>query len=84
MTAIIALGALFVLRDGFKMLENPVLRRKRLIIFGVFYSFVAIYVIAEVVTGNEPPLALLGLPIGLLCIRTFFRAASKIKVPPKD
>ena len=48
---------------------------------GILYSVNATYLIIRVATGAEPIQTLIGLPIGLLFIWAFFRAARNIRVP---
>jgi hypothetical protein len=83
-TAAIMLVAWLFLSDGFKLLEDPVRRRRCLMVAGGLYCFCSIFAIAEVLKRDQPPQALLGLPIGLFFIWLSFRAARKIKIPPKE
>jgi hypothetical protein len=84
LSALIAVASWLFMRSGLKTIESPKRLRRTLIFFGILYSFAAIYAISLVVAGSEPPQALIGLPIGLLFVWFYFRAASKVKVPPKD
>lgn len=84
LSALIAVAAWLFIRSGLKTLENPKRLRRTLIFFGILYSFAAVYAISLVVAGSEPPQSLIGLLIGLLFVWFYFRAASKVKVPPKD
>jgi hypothetical protein len=56
--------------------------RRRLIRSGMLYVFALAIGIVEVVTGREPAMLLLGLPIAGLIAWGFFRKALKIKIPP--
>jgi predicted permease len=59
-------------------------RQRRLVIAGIFYAAIAAYNIGSVIVGSEPVKSLVGLPIGLLFIWAYFRAAQNVKVPPQQ
>lgn len=84
MTAAIVLGTWLLMRDGFKMIDNPAFARKRLIFIGILYSLSTIFLIIEVLLHDEPPQILLGLPIAVLLIWNAFNSARRIKLPPKN
>jgi flagellar basal body-associated protein FliL len=82
-SAFIGWMAWLSLKSAFKTLENPK-RMKRLLTLGaMIYLFGAVNGIVKVATGSAPLLSLIGLPIPLLFIWFFLRAASRVKVPPK-
>jgi hypothetical protein len=46
------------------------------------YGFGIVYGVSQVLTGNAPAQALLGLPIPLLLVWVYLRAAKRVKIPP--
>ena len=62
--------------------KDPAYHRRRLFRWGTIYACAALFVIVEVGTGKEPIQALSGLPIGLLLVWWYFRAAARVKIPP--
>ena len=81
--ALIGLLAWRFIKSAEKTLVDPRRLRRRLIVSGAIYALCAINVLVSVATGGMPPLALVGLPIGLAYIWFFLRTASRIKIPPK-
>jgi hypothetical protein len=64
--------------------RDPRYLRRRLLEMGMLYIGCAIFAIANVATGREPIKSLIGLPIGVLFIWMYLRAAIRVKVPPAD
>jgi hypothetical protein len=48
----------------------------------ILYLASSIYGVAEVISGNEPLIGLIGLPFSLVFIWTFLRAARQMRIPP--
>jgi hypothetical protein len=82
-TAALALGMWRMFRRVERAERDPKYLRRQLRRVGWFYVLAALSGIALVVSGNEPKEALIGLPIVALFIWTFFRAASRVKIPPE-
>jgi hypothetical protein len=66
------------------MERDPKLLPRRILRMGLFYICSAGYGIVEVVTGNLPPIALIGLPVAAGIAWTLIREASNVKVPPSN
>jgi hypothetical protein len=80
-SAFIGWMAWVFLKSSEKTLADPRRLRRRLIFSGALYLLCAINAILEVATGKMPPLALVGLPIGLTLVWLYLRAASRVKIP---
>jgi uncharacterized membrane protein YvlD (DUF360 family) len=48
----------------------------------MLYVAVVVINIVDVATGKRPKMMLLGLPITMLIAWMFFRAATRVKIPP--
>jgi hypothetical protein len=63
--------------------RDPRYVRRWLILFGILYGFGALTSVAKVMSGNAPPLSLIGLAIPVFIVWYCFRGALRMKVPPK-
>ncbi len=64
--------------------RDPRYLHRRLLAMGMLYIGCALFAIAQVATGREPIKSLIGLPIGVMFIWMYLRAAIRVKVPPKE
>jgi MFS family permease len=65
-----------------RMEREPRYRRRWMYYGAAIYGVGAVYGVSQVLSGNAPPQALLALPIPLLFIWLYLRAAKSIKIPP--
>jgi len=72
-----------VCRSAERAERDPKYLRHRLIRWGTLYVAVVVIALVEVATGKEPKVLLIGLPITMLIAWRFFRAATKVKLPPE-
>jgi hypothetical protein len=63
--------------------RDPRYVRRWLILFGALYGFAALTSVSKVISGDAPPLSLIGLVIPVLIAWYCFRAAVRMKFPPK-
>ena len=84
LSAFIGWVAWRVFKSAERAERDPRYLRRRLLGMGILYIGCAIYAIANVATGREPIKSLIGLPIGVLFIWMYLRAAIRVKVPPTD
>ena len=57
-------------------------RRRMLLRMALLYVACAVFGIAEVISGRAPKESLLGLPIAAFLALAWWKAASRVKVPP--
>ena len=69
-------------RSAERMERDPKYLRRRLIRGAMIYGFGALFGLVEIVRGELPIQALIGLPISLFMIWVILRTASKVKIPP--
>jgi len=62
--------------------RDPRYLRRRFIRWGMLYVAVVGINIVDVATGKQPKMMLIGLPITMLIAWMFFRAATRVKIPP--
>jgi MFS family permease len=65
-----------------RMEREPRYRRRWMYYGAAVYGFGIVYGVSQVLTGNAPAQALLGLPIPLLLVWVYLRAAKRVKIPP--
>ena len=63
--------------------RDPRYVRRWLILFAALYGFGALTSVSRVISGDAPPLSLIGLAIPVLIVWYCCRAAIRMKVPPK-
>jgi threonine/homoserine/homoserine lactone efflux protein len=64
--------------------RDPRYLRRRLLSMAMLYIGCAVFAIAQVATGKEPIKSLIGLPIGVMFIWMYLRAAIRVKAPPRE
>jgi phosphatidylglycerophosphate synthase len=84
LSAFLGLVAWRVYKSAERAERDPRYLRRRLLGMGMLYIGCALFAIANVATGREPIKSLIGLPIGVLFIWMYLRAAIRVKVPPKE
>jgi hypothetical protein len=65
-----------------RMEREPRYRRRWMYYGAPINGFGVVYGVSQVLTGNAPAQALLGLPIPLLFVWFYMRAAKRVKIPP--
>jgi len=77
-TAVLIWLSLHLVHDAEKMERNPRLLRRRLLIWGTLYVFSSGWGIIQVVRGNEPPAALVGIVVAASLAWLLIRGASRV------
>jgi len=62
--------------------REPRYRRRWLLYGAAIYGFGIVAGISQVLSGNAPPATLLVVPIPLLFVWLYLRAAKRVKIPP--
>ena len=62
--------------------REPRYRRRWLLYGGALYGFGIVAVVSQVFSGDAPPTTLLAVPIPILFVWLYLRAAKRVKVPP--
>jgi cytochrome bd-type quinol oxidase subunit 2 len=60
-----------------KSAHDPKHARRSLIVLSVFYVVNALYIFSEIIRGEEPPLALIGLPVVILYMWYLWRSMNR-------
>jgi len=81
-TALLIWACLHVIRDAEKMQRDPKLLCRRFRFLGIVYIVGCLFGIFHVATGSEPPITLIGLPIGATLAWFWIKQASNVKIPP--
>jgi len=71
-------------RFAVRMERDPQHARRRLLRRGMIYVGCTLLLVVLVATGREPKQGLIALPIGVAFAWTSFRAAFRVKVPPRE
>ena len=82
-SAVLAWGMWRTFRRVERAERDPRYLRRLLMRGGLLYACAAVIGTVLVVTGSEPKESLIGLPIAALLMWMFFRAAIRVKAPPK-
>ena len=77
-TAVLIWGCFRLVRDAEKMERNLRLLRRRLLIWGTLYVVSSGWGIIQVVRGNEPPAALIGVVVAASLAWLLIRGASTV------
>jgi hypothetical protein len=77
-TAVLIWGSLHLVHDAEKMERNPRLLRRRLLLWGTVYVLSSGWGIIQVVRGNEPPAALVGIVVAASFAWLLIRGASRV------
>ena len=86
---VLAVTAIFgwMMWRAFRMVEraerDPRYLRRLLLVLPTLYACSTCYAMVQVLTGKEPPQALIGLPIVVVISWVYVRAALRVNVPPK-
>jgi len=80
-TAVLVWACFGIVRDAERMQRDPKFLRRRALLLGTLYVISAAYGVSQVIEGNEPPIALIGLPIAAAFAWTFLKAAANVKPP---
>lgn len=83
-TALLIWACFRLVRDAEKMERDPTLLRRRMLRMGLFYICCAVLGIARVVSGDLPPMALIGLPVTAGIAWILIKQASNVKIPPSN
>ena len=67
-----------------RMERDPRYLRRRLFWFGMLYVAGAVFAVYEVAVGDEPLATLVGLPVSLAFAWFWLRAATRVRVPPRN
>jgi hypothetical protein len=81
-TALLVWGCFRLICDAEKMQRDPTLLRRRMVRLGLFYICCAVLGIVRVVTGDLPPMALIGLPVTAGIAWILIKQANNVKIPP--
>lgn len=63
--------------------QEPRYRRRWLLYGAAIYGFGVVAGVSQVLSGDAPPWALLCVPIPLLFVWLYLRAAKQVKIPPE-
>jgi hypothetical protein len=77
-TAVLIWLSLHLVHEAEKMERNPRLLRRRLLIWGSLYVVSSGWGIIQVVRGNEPPAALVGIVVAASLAWILIRGASRV------
>jgi dipeptide/tripeptide permease len=77
-TAVLIWLSLHLVHDAEKMERNPRLLRRRLLIWGTLYVVSSVWGIIQVVRGNEPPAAFVGIVVAAGFAWLLIRGASRV------
>jgi len=75
--------ALRIAKSAERSISDPRYRRRRLIYLAAVYGVGTVLGVIEVIRGELPGLAMIGVAITLLLVCWSLRTAIKIKVPPQ-
>ena len=66
-----------------RMEREPSYRQRWMYYGAAIYGFGMLYGVVQVLTGNLPAQTLLGLPVPILFVWFYLRAAKRVKIPPR-